>query len=148
MVRRFNLEARSSVRRTPVRWTAIALTITRSAQRMSSSRKASNARSTKRIFQWAGQSAATVMSPSGGTRERSGTICITSPRLQNEAGKLGHTIRTLTAGPSGGKTLVSLGSQSMNKPSYRHLFFDFKSDSLSDANQLCEDRRVWLAWKE
>src|ERR1700730_13943131 len=80
------------------------------------------------------------MSPSGGTRARSGTICITSPRLQNEAGKLGHAIRTLIAGPSGGKTLVSLGSRSMDKPSYRHLLFDFKFDSLSDTNPLCKNR--------
>src|SRR5438132_7080423 len=60
------------------------------------------------------------MSPSGGTRERSGTISITSPRLQNEAGKRGQTIRTLIAGPSGGKDLISSGSRSMNKsPSYQ-----------------------------
>src|ERR1700730_2478998 len=76
------------------------------------------------------------MSPSGGTSARSGTICITSPRLQNEAAKLGHTIRTLIAGPSGGKTLVSLGSPSMDKPSYRLLRFDFKLDPLPDANRL------------
>src|SRR6202043_2504049 len=74
-----------------------------------------------------GQSAATVMSPSGGTRERSGTISITSPRLQNEAGKRGQTIRTLIAGPSGGKTLMSLGSLSMHKPLSRDLLFDFKN---------------------
>src|ERR1700692_2772896 len=76
------------------------------------------------------------MSPSGGTSARSGTICIISPRLQNEAGKLGHTIRTLIAGPSGGKTRVSLGSPSMDEPSYRLLLFDFAFDSLSDANRL------------
>src|ERR1700676_3540165 len=70
------------------------------------------------------------MSPSGGTSARSGTISITSPRLQNDAGKLGHTIRTLIAGPSGAKTLVSLGSRSMDKPSYLRLLFDFNPDSL------------------
>src|ERR1700686_5035856 len=80
------------------------------------------------------------MSPSGGTRERSGTICINSPRLQNEAGKLGQTIRTLIAGPSGGENFVSLGSRSMDKPSYLRLLLDFEFDSLSVANQLCEDR--------
>jgi hypothetical protein len=31
---------------------------------------------------------------------------------------------------------VSLGSPSMNKPSYRLLLFDFTFDSLSDANRL------------
>src|SRR5712692_10507938 len=82
---------------------------------MSSSLNSSNARSTRRIFHCLGQSPATVMSPSGGTRERSGTISITSARLQKEAGKRGQTIRTLIAGPSGGKDLISSGSRSMNK---------------------------------
>src|SRR5580704_12746023 len=67
------------------------------------------------------------MSPSGGTSGRSGTSCITSPRLQNEAGKLGQTIRTLIAGPSGGKTLVSSGSPYMGKPPSWDLLFDFKN---------------------
>src|ERR1700674_1226995 len=83
---------------------------------MSSSLNSSNARSTRRIFHCLGQSAATVMSPSGGTRERSGTISITSARLQKEAGKRGQTIRTLIAGPSGEKDLISSGSRSMNEP--------------------------------
>jgi hypothetical protein len=60
------------------------------------------------------QSVATVMSPSGGTRERSGTISIISARLQKEAGNRGQTIRTLIAGPSGGKDLKSSRSRSMN----------------------------------
>src|ERR1700730_7373130 len=67
------------------------------------------------------------MSPSGGTNDRSGTISITSPRLQNEAGKLGQTIRTLIAGPSGRKTLISLGSPCIDKPLSRDLLFDFKN---------------------
>src|SRR5260370_11079779 len=70
---------------------------------MSSSLNSSNARSTRRIFHCLGQSVATVMSPSGGTRERSGTISITSARLQKVAGKRGQTIRTLIADPSGGQ---------------------------------------------
>ena len=47
-----------------------------------SSLNSSNARSTRWIFHCLGQSVATVMSPSGGTRERSGAISITSPRIQ------------------------------------------------------------------
>src|SRR6202521_2068147 len=82
---------------------------------MSSSLNSSNARSTRRIFHCLGQSPATVMSPSGGTRDRSGTISITSARLQKEAGKRGQTIRTLIAGPSGEKDLISSGSRSMNE---------------------------------
>src|SRR6202140_1913432 len=86
---------------------------------MSSSLNSSNARSTRRISHSLGQSAATVMSPSGGTRERSGTISITSPRLQNEAGKRGQTIRTLIAGPSGGKDVSPSGSRPLKKtPTY------------------------------
>src|SRR5260370_7318333 len=72
---------------------------------MSSSLSSSNARSTRRIFHCLGQSVATVMSPSGGTRERSGTISITSARLQKVAGKRGQTIRTLIADPRGGGNL-------------------------------------------
>src|SRR6202140_1134651 len=82
---------------------------------MSSSLNSSNARSTRRILHCLGQSPATVMSPSGGTRERSGTISITSPRLQNEAGKRGQTIRTLIAGPSGGEKKKSSGPLAMKK---------------------------------
>src|SRR2546425_1214132 len=97
----------------------------------------SNARSTRRIFHCLGQSAATVMRPSGGTRERSGTISITSPRLQNEAGKRGQTIRTLIAGPSGGKDLISSGSRFMNKsPSYQFVELaskDWKKRSITRA---------------
>src|ERR1700720_2414420 len=94
---------------------------------MSSSLNSSNARSTRRIFHCLGQSPATVMSPSGGTSERSGTISITSPRLQNEAGKRGQTIRTLIAAPSGGKNPLSFGSRPLDKPLSRDLLFDFKN---------------------
>src|ERR1700722_4420427 len=56
-----------------------------------------------RISQVDGQSAATVMRPSGGFIPHSGIIASAPSKPQKDGGKLGHTIKTLRFGPSGGK---------------------------------------------
>src|ERR1700728_1588080 len=57
----------------------------------------------RRISQVDGQSAATVMRPSGGFIPHSGIIARAPSKPQKDGGKLGHTIKTLRFGPSGGK---------------------------------------------
>ena len=78
--------------------------MTRSAHSRSSSDSVSNAISSSRIFQSAGHSAATVISPSGGITDFSGTISSTPSNPQNDGGNLGQIISAFSLGPSGGNT--------------------------------------------
>jgi hypothetical protein len=55
------------------------------------------------MFQVPGHSAATVISPRGGVMARSGMIFKTPSNPQNDGGKRGQTISTLTFCPRGGK---------------------------------------------
>src|ERR1035437_2299828 len=91
-------------------WTCIPLTMTRSAQRMSLSSRASKLRPTSLNFQFFGQSAATVSRPRGGWMVSCGMRSSIASKPQKEGGKRGHIIRTLIAAPRGGKLCGSLQS--------------------------------------
>ena len=109
IVRLPSARARRSVSRMSSFWTRIPLTMTRSAQRMSVSSRSSKLRSISLSVQPFGQSAPTVSRPSGGWSVSIGTRSSIPSKLQKEDGNRGQTIRTLSAGPSGGKLGSSLG---------------------------------------
>ncbi len=101
-VRRPNARVRSSTASVSSFCACMELTMTRSAARISWSDNVSKAMSSSWIVQLGGHSAATVISPSGGITDFSGTISSTPSNPQKEGGKRGQINSTLRFGPSGG----------------------------------------------